>query len=909
MGRHYWLCLLILQSVTTHLGDCEFDNVHDILFDNVRLEVLSKNDANRVVVTNAGFEEDCSPLDNTKSYPYFCYVDVDDGPIGWEIYNPRRINAAHNYHNFGIVNPSQIKEYMNGVGATEGSQSLFTAIHPQDFDRGEYGVQQTVNAFVAAQTTYILKVDICNPLRWNALQANLSGSPQARIDLLADDHILAQRNVFSLSDETWTTATIEYTAPDHTPYKHHPLTIRLVDLNHLPIAAATGIHTEARNLLRVPIQPNPRCDPTPTTTTTPYPTKRPTPNPTKRPTPNPTKRPTNPGGVYSCGDTVSGSYHGDPVTIIADLPYEGDLQFDASASTFVVTDIEAFTALNMPLGTDTDNDGKVTLFDKPAGRYKFIMLGSDATIGTFQANLNCFSADPTSNPTKRPTQNPVIVTVPTTPNPTKKPTPNPTKRPTDPPTTARPTSNPSVRPTTAHPTQPGAMACGDAKVDVYPGGQLIFETSIPFEGELTFDASGSNFNVIAIEALTKLGSILGSDTDGDSVVSVDVPAGQYQFVMQGASSGLYHVTIRCVSDAPTRSPSDNPTTQRPSQDPSRDPSESRIAATTPSKGPTTRPTDPTPKPTRSPIVTTSDANSNEQTDEGELRGASPEISITDSAWLRTAVYILLGIIIVFGLYKYCYAYRKRMDNIEHEMAKLEHVSSTGSTTVPKDEKDFERDLVISWLRYTVQLPEYTDNFLNNGYENMRAIQTIACKEEVASLGINPPGHQALILAEIKGIQGTKLGTRSKREGGGPPAGSGFAALPPQPLQPVSTLPGLPDQPKVLGTDGAYYGNGEGGRDRAQTNDSYDSNEDLFDTTCQTSSGFDNIDNNAQTHAQGMVMIAPTMRTPPPPPRMMSGMNMTVPASHVAVYMDEDEQYEYYDENVPMDNMITDEGGL
>eukprot|EP01083_Nonionella_stella_P189526 701030_1 len=504
MGRHYWLCLLILQSVTTHLGDCEFDNVHDILFDNVRLEVLSKNDANRVVVTNAGFEEDCSPLDNTKSYPYFCYVDVDDGPIGWEIYNPRRINAAHNYHNFGIVNPSQIKEYMNGVGATEGSQSLFTAIHPQDFDRGEYGVQQTVNAFVAAQTTYILKVDICNPLRWNALQANLSGSPQARIDLLADDHILAQRNVFSLSDETWTTATIEYTAPDHTPYKHHPLTIRLVDLNHLPIAAATGIHTEARNLLRVPIQPNPRCDPTPTTTTTPYPTKRPTPNPTKRPSPNPTKRPT----------------------------------------------------------------------PNPTKR-------------------------PSPNPTKRPTPNPtgkptsggnVPTPLPVSPNPTKRPTAVPTPKPI----TAAPTPRPTPKPTTLSPTQPGVLGCGESTVGTYQSGQLIFEVRMLFAGQLIFDADLSMFAIQGIDVLTKLGSIVGTDSDHDGVVTLTVPAGDYTFFVVGETSGIYHVEIRCVSEEPTPLPTQPPTkdpTNRPTYAPADHP------VTHPSVSPITKATDSPSKPT------------------------------------------------------------------------------------------------------------------------------------------------------------------------------------------------------------------------------------------------------------------------------------------------------------------------
>eukprot|EP01083_Nonionella_stella_P256037 878022_1 len=103
--------------------------------------------------------------------------------------------------------------------------------------------------------------------------------------------------------------------------------------------------------------PNPTKPPTPKATTkmpTPNPTKKPTTNPTKRPSLNPTPRPTNPPDA-TCGSSVSGSYHGDPVTFLVNLPYEGDIVFNAGGSTFVVTDIEAFTKLNMPLGTDNDH--------------------------------------------------------------------------------------------------------------------------------------------------------------------------------------------------------------------------------------------------------------------------------------------------------------------------------------------------------------------------------------------------------------------------------------------------------------------------------------------------------------------------------------------------------------------------
>eukprot|EP01083_Nonionella_stella_P244674 851273_1 len=107
-------------------------------------------------------------------------------------------------------------------------------------------------------------------------------------------------------------------------------------------------------------KPTPKPTPNPSQRPTPNPTRKPTPNPTRRPTPNPTPKPTpkptpiptakptNPG-TSTCNDIISGTYSNAIVTFIVNLPYEGDLQFDASPSTFPITDIEAFTMLDVPL--------------------------------------------------------------------------------------------------------------------------------------------------------------------------------------------------------------------------------------------------------------------------------------------------------------------------------------------------------------------------------------------------------------------------------------------------------------------------------------------------------------------------------------------------------------------------------
>eukprot|EP01083_Nonionella_stella_P185834 678768_1 len=349
--------------------------------------------------------------------------------------------------------------------------------------------------------------------------------------------------------------------------------------------------------------PNPtkRPTPNPTKRPTPNPTKRPTPNPTKKPTPNPTRRPTpnptpNPTPrptdprPLTCGDSVGGSYHGMPVTFIVHMAFEGDLEFNAAPSSFVVTDIEAFTKLNTVLGSDTDEDEVVTLYDKPAGQYKFVILGDQATSGTFEVRITCTSAEPSVSPTSKPTpiptpvptKKPVLVTIPTSPptptvRPTVKPTPNPTKRPT-----LNPTFNPTMKPTTPAPIQPDDLACGTFSVGTYSGVPVRFTVTIPFPGHLTFDATGSNFDVTTIEAYTQLGTMLSSDTDHDEQITLSVPAGVYQFAIAGsAQTSIYHVTATCVSAAnPTISPITLDPTGNPSKRPTPNPTPS------PSLGPT-----------------------------------------------------------------------------------------------------------------------------------------------------------------------------------------------------------------------------------------------------------------------------------------------------------------------------------
>eukprot|EP01083_Nonionella_stella_P236449 830444_1 len=330
---------------------------------------------------------------------------------------------------------------------------------------------------------------------------------------------------------------------------------------------------------------------------------------------------------------------------------------------------------------------------------------------------------------------------------------------------------------------------------------------MPFTGELIFDASGSNFAITGIDAQTKLGTFLGSDSDNDGIVSLNpVVVGDYKFVLMSDSTGIYHVQIGCVSDEPTVFPTQSPTkyptktpsyapTNHPTRGPSAEPSVSPVTSkptdataiptVLPTDGPTDRPTLKTP-PTKQPTHVTTEGeatkdskDSNDQgSDSNEYNAQGESADIGD---MRIAVYVVSSLIIcclclcmVMLFYKYCYGDMKKMIEIQNEMMGLGHdhahapgnvvAVNSGDWTIPHAEIDVEHDLVAQWMRYTVKLPQYTEKLVNQGYETMRGIQAINSAEALARCGIKKVGHQTLILAEIVALQGTEFGTTSHGEG-------------------------------------------------------------------------------------------------------------------------------------------------
>ena len=173
------------------------------------------------------------------------------------------------------------------------------------------------------------------------------------------------------------------------------------------------------------------------------------------------------------------------------------------------------------------------------------------------------SAGPTRSPTENPTDSPCT-------EPTVDPTGSPAERPSDIPSTD-PTVSPSADPTrspTSDPTagpaiepnaDPTAAPTGSPKASGdYNDEDLIFEVRMTHDGDMIFDASGSDFEIASLEALT----VKATDDDGDGIITMmDLEYGMDISIQMSADKGTYgtwSVSVICTSDSPTRTPSESP---------------------------------------------------------------------------------------------------------------------------------------------------------------------------------------------------------------------------------------------------------------------------------------------------------------------------------------------------------------
>jgi len=63
----------------------------------------------------------------------------------------------------------------------------------------------------------------------------------------------------------------------------------------------------------------------------------------------------------------------------------------------------------------------------------------------------------------------------------------------------------------------------------------------------------------------------------------------------------------------------------------------------------------------------------------------------------------------------------------------------------------ERDLVRKWMRDNVRLPEYSEMFVESGFDRMDNVRRLSLAD-LGSMGITKVGHKKAIMAAISGLK-------------------------------------------------------------------------------------------------------------------------------------------------------------
>eukprot|EP01083_Nonionella_stella_P114283 337739_1 len=229
---------------------------------------------------------------------------------------------------------------------------------------------------------------------------------------------------------------------------------------------------------------------------------------------------------------------------------------------------------------------------------------------------------------------------------------------------------------------------------------------------------------------------------------------------------------------PTSLPTKKPTNE-PANNPTINPTPTLLATTHPTDNPTNVPTKkPRVNPTISPSIAIKETNDVSKTD-GEVHVKDGDISSWAqlSLQIRIMIFVVGGLIvcgIICGVLLLCYLCNKKKkepEQIEGEMMQM-------TTTVVESDSDeselnVEQAEVISWIKNTVQLAQYTNTFLDQGFDSMEAIKCIKNTQDLLALGIQSHGHRTLILEEIETIRNTdsKMAMRPGHTGNGEGSGS------------------------------------------------------------------------------------------------------------------------------------------
>eukprot|EP01083_Nonionella_stella_P139193 424101_1 len=502
--------------------------------------------------------------------------------------------------------------------------------------------------------------------------------------------------------------------------------------------------------------PNPTKQPT-TPVPTPNPTRRPTPNPTRKPTLNPTRKPTpNPTltpsrtptprptdpALLSCGQQAIGDYNDQILQFYVRLPYAGDLTFDASSSNFAIQSLSAVFG-STPVGADTDHDGILTLYDAMPSDYSFALRGPIGDYGAFDVRISCQSDQPTPSPSKYPAVAPTIrpTTAPTT-QPIKPPTNAPTRRPTDAPITPgsptrsptpptpspsrSPSLHPAARPTDTVPSPRTpyhhTISCGGEMSGPYNNAPISFHVDMPYNGDLTFDASGSFPLTITSLSVVFGATPIGYDTDNDGIVILeDAIAGVYTFtvIAEHGTNQRYDVEVSC--DATNENP------------------------------------------TESPSVAIESTRTTVSGDSGEFETKVQPMPVYMYAIIGCSALICCVCLIVGPA---LYWYKKRNTDYMHnnesaaaqdsvQMADTNFTNQNRITRTPGHgyREEIRAQTLLDWFTYVVGLPQYHALFIEYGFDSFRFVKRSQDAQQIRDMGIDNEEHISEIMYAIRNHDG------------------------------------------------------------------------------------------------------------------------------------------------------------
>ncbi len=163
------------------------------------------------------------------------------------MYDPSGITAggAGPTYYVGTLTPNPPTNFI--AGAPEGDRVAIAFNFAGSGGQGEYGLEQTLDAVLQANSRYTLNVEIGNIASGtaeNGVFFNLDGFPGYRVDLLAGGVVIASDNnsladsipADSIQEGTFATSTINLLTDDAHPLLGQTLAIRLVNLNSVDLA-------------------------------------------------------------------------------------------------------------------------------------------------------------------------------------------------------------------------------------------------------------------------------------------------------------------------------------------------------------------------------------------------------------------------------------------------------------------------------------------------------------------------------------------------------------------------------------------------------------------------------------------------------------------------------------------------